>query len=73
MSTEPTDIIFSPTVSSPTTTITSHQSTSSAMPTGGSELVVIKDQIFRVGPRFTNLRYIGEGAYGIVAGAYLNY
>lgn len=26
----------------------------------------IRDQIFEVGPRFTNLTYIGEGAYGMV-------
>lgn len=27
---------------------------------------LIKDQIFEVGPRYTNLKYIGEGAYGMV-------
>ena len=31
---------------------------------------MIKSQTFRVGPRFSNLRYIGEGAYGVVAAAY---
>ena len=30
----------------------------------GSESV--KGQIFDVGPRYTNLSYIGEGAYGMV-------
>lgn len=27
---------------------------------------VIRGQIFEVGPRYTNLSYIGEGAYGMV-------
>jgi mitogen-activated protein kinase 1/3 len=27
---------------------------------------LIKDQIFEVGPRYTDLKYIGEGAYGMV-------
>ena len=40
------------------------------MYTWGGESVLIKSQTFRVGPRFSNLRYIGEGAYGVVAAAY---
>lgn len=35
-----------------------------AGPKPGSESV--KGQIFDVGPRYTNLSYIGEGAYGMV-------
>ncbi|CAF1091977.1 unnamed protein product [Adineta steineri] len=31
---------------------------------------LIKDQIFEVGPRYTDLKYIGEGAYGMVVSAY---
>ncbi|CAF1268065.1 unnamed protein product [Adineta steineri] len=27
---------------------------------------LIKDQVFEVGPRYTDLKYIGEGAYGMV-------
>uniref|UniRef100_A0A182Y9U9 Protein kinase domain-containing protein n=1 Tax=Anopheles stephensi TaxID=30069 RepID=A0A182Y9U9_ANOST len=27
---------------------------------------VIRGQVFEVGPRYTNLAYIGEGAYGMV-------
>lgn len=27
---------------------------------------VIRGQIFEVGPRYVNLAYIGEGAYGMV-------
>uniref|UniRef100_A0A2M4AXV9 Putative extracellular signal-regulated kinase-like protein n=1 Tax=Anopheles triannulatus TaxID=58253 RepID=A0A2M4AXV9_9DIPT len=27
---------------------------------------VIRGQLFEVGPRYTNLAYIGEGAYGMV-------
>ena len=27
---------------------------------------VIKGQVFEVGPRYSNLAYIGEGAYGMV-------
>lgn len=27
---------------------------------------IIRGQIFEVGPRYTNLAYIGEGAYGMV-------
>jgi hypothetical protein len=26
----------------------------------------VRGQIFEVGPRYTNLQYIGEGAYGMV-------
>lgn len=27
---------------------------------------IIRGQLFEVGPRYTNLTYIGEGAYGMV-------
>lgn len=27
---------------------------------------IIRGQVFEVGPRYTNLQYIGEGAYGMV-------
>lgn len=27
---------------------------------------IIRGQVFEVGPRYTNLSYIGEGAYGMV-------
>lgn len=27
---------------------------------------LIRGQVFEVGPRYTNLTYIGEGAYGMV-------
>ncbi|XP_055354621.1 mitogen-activated protein kinase 1-like [Paramacrobiotus metropolitanus] len=37
--------------------------------TTGPGLVQVKGQIFNVGPRYTNLRYIGEGAYGMVVSA----
>uniref|UniRef100_A0A6I8NRC4 Mitogen-activated protein kinase n=1 Tax=Ornithorhynchus anatinus TaxID=9258 RepID=A0A6I8NRC4_ORNAN len=37
---------------------------------GGPELV--RGQLFDVGPRYTNLSYIGEGAYGMVCSAYDN-
>lgn len=30
----------------------------------------IRGHIFEVGPRYTNLNYIGEGAYGLVVSAY---
>lgn len=33
---------------------------------------VIRGQSFEVGPRYTNLAYIGEGAYGMVVSAYDN-
>ena len=51
---------------------TTHHSAPSSMYTWGGESVLIKSQTFRVGPRFSNLRYIGEGAYGIVVAAYDN-
>lgn len=35
-----------------------------AVPRSGSESV--KGQVFDVAPRYTNLSYIGEGAYGMV-------
>lgn len=31
---------------------------------------IIKDQVFDVGPRYSNLKYIGEGAYGMVVSGY---
>lgn len=31
-----------------------------------SNAEVIRGQLFEVGPRYTNLSYIGEGAYGMV-------
>ena len=27
---------------------------------------IVRGQVFDVGPRYTNLTYIGEGAYGMV-------
>ena len=27
---------------------------------------IVRQHVFEVGPRYTNLAYIGEGAYGIV-------
>ncbi|CAC5381182.1 unnamed protein product [Mytilus coruscus] len=30
---------------------------------------MVKEQEFKVGPRYTNLMYIGEGAYGMVVSA----
>lgn len=27
---------------------------------------IIRGQVFEVGPRYTSLQYIGEGAYGMV-------
>lgn len=27
---------------------------------------IVRGQVFEVGPRYTNLQYIGEGAYGMV-------
>lgn len=27
---------------------------------------IIRGQVFEVGPRYTNLAHIGEGAYGVV-------
>merc|ERR1719347_1993340 len=34
-----------------------------------SELQLIRGQVFSVGPRYLNLQYIGEGAYGMVVSA----
>ena len=67
MSTESTD-----TTSQSSDIQTPSTSSSSAMSTTGSESVVIKGHTFRVGPRFTNLRYVGEGTYGIVVEAFDN-
>lgn len=32
----------------------------------GTKTESVKGQLFDVGPRYTNLSYIGEGAYGMV-------
>uniref|UniRef100_A0A8C9ACV1 Mitogen-activated protein kinase n=1 Tax=Prolemur simus TaxID=1328070 RepID=A0A8C9ACV1_PROSS len=37
---------------------------------GGRGLEIVKGQPFDVGPRYTQLQYIGEGAYGMVSSAY---
>ncbi|KAM4717871.1 mitogen-activated protein kinase 3 [Anableps anableps] len=37
------------------------------------EVETVKGQIFDVGPRYTNLSYIGEGAYGMVCAAQDNW
>ncbi|EDL17424.1 mCG22417, isoform CRA_a, partial [Mus musculus] len=36
----------------------------------GEAVKVVKGQPFDVGPRYTQLQYIGEGAYGMVSSAY---
>ncbi|CAH2073414.1 unnamed protein product, partial [Iphiclides podalirius] len=33
---------------------------------------IVRGQVFEVGPRYTNLQYIGEGAYGMVVSAFDN-
>jgi len=33
---------------------------------GSSNVEIVRGQNFEVGPRYTNLAYIGEGAYGMV-------
>lgn len=38
--------------------------------TSSSNAQVIRGQIFEVGPRYINLSYIGEGAYGMVVSAF---
>lgn len=37
-----------------------------------SNIEIIRGQAFEVGPRYSNLKYIGEGAYGMVVSAYDN-
>lgn len=38
-----------------------------------SNIEIIRDQAFEVGPRYCNLKYIGEGAYGMVVSAFDNH
>ena len=33
---------------------------------GNEDAEIVKGQLFEVGPRYSNLAYIGEGAYGMV-------
>jgi len=37
-----------------------------AMDLGKSNIEMVREHPFEVGPRYTNLSYIGEGAYGMV-------
>lgn len=37
-----------------------------AKPTAGKNSEIVRGQVFEVAPRYTNLSYIGEGAYGMV-------
>ncbi len=58
------------------TTTSSNDSTSTMIIKDETEIItgdqststceLIKDQVFEVGPRYTDLKYIGEGAYGMV-------
>jgi serine/threonine protein kinase len=52
---------------SPSTTIVKESMTDNRTPV---TCELIKDQIFEVGPRYTDLKYIGEGAYGMVVSGY---
>lgn len=36
------------------------------LPNPGSGTELVRGQAFDVGPRYSNLSYIGEGAYGMV-------
>lgn len=38
-----------------------------------SNVDIIRGQVFEVGPRYANLKYIGEGAYGMVVSAHDNH
>lgn len=60
------DVINLPSADSPPEV--SEQSSSDTQTPVTYEL--IKDQIFNVAPRYTNLKYIGEGAYGMVVSGY---
>ena len=35
-------------------------------PPNARNVEVVKSQVFEVGPKYINLTYIGEGAYGMV-------
>lgn len=54
--------------SGPTQGPASNQSTTTA----SSTVDLIRGQGFEVGPRYANLKYIGEGAYGMVVSAFDN-
>lgn len=61
----------SATTSLPPISLQEHdQSTNDESKTSTCEL--IKDQVFEVGPRYTDLKYIGEGAYGMVVSGHDN-
>jgi mitogen-activated protein kinase 1/3 len=47
-------------------------SSSSSSSSSASTVDLIRGQGFEVGPRYTNLKYIGEGAYGMVVSAFDN-
>ncbi|KAF0773677.1 mitogen-activated protein kinase 1 [Aphis craccivora] len=47
-------------------------SSDNAVGGGQSNPEMVRGQIFDVGPRYTNLSYIGEGAYGMVVSAFDN-
>lgn len=42
------------------------------IPSGDGMVETVRGQLFTVGPRYVNLQYIGEGAYGMVVSAYDN-
>jgi len=39
---------------------------STPVTTNNPNAQIIRGQVFEVGPRYTNLAHIGEGAYGVV-------
>lgn len=75
MSALPAQPVASPMiVSSPLATNNSQQQQQSAMDDGTnhSNTETVRGQLFEVGPRYTELAYIGEGAYGMVVSAFDN-
>jgi hypothetical protein len=54
-----------------TTSLTNHNHTSildtpsSPLSNPGSNIEIVRQQRFEVGPRYTELKFIGEGAYGL--------
>lgn len=48
------------------TPISAAMATSVAAVTSNPNVEIIRNQVFEVGPRYKDLAYIGEGAYGMV-------
>lgn len=55
-----------------TTTVEKNNTMASSSSLTGLNINLLSDKDFEIGTRYTNMKYIGEGSYGIVVSAFDN-